>query len=328
MLDQPLIHIGYHKTGSTWLQRRIFADQSLGYTLVQPRTIVDEAFVVCNPFTFDPRQARAHFEDFAIQAEESGRTLVISHERLTGLPLMNAVDARPIADRIAATFPLGKVLLVIREQRSMMVSLYKQYVRARMGSDRYEQLWRERTVRERRRPGPDLEVFEYHHLIRYYQELFGRDRVLVLPFEMLCRDAKTFVAKIMEFAGQPGPAEVSSERENAALSSAAVEVTRLLNIVFRRIGIESIFAGPIADRRARRIRLVVLRSLGPLLPHPISDRVEEGWRRETLRLVAGRFAESNVITQELTGIDLASYGYDVGALRSKGTPDERRPGAG
>jgi hypothetical protein len=160
-----------------------------------------------------------------------------------------------------------------------------------------------------------MEVLEYHHLIRYYQELFGRDRVLVLPFEMLCTDARTFVARIMDFADRPEAAEVTTERENAALSPAGVEVTRLLNIVFRTIGIESTFAGPVADHPARRIRLVLLRAFSPRLPDAMSKRIEKGWRRETLRLVAGRFAESNLITQELTGVDLASYGYDVGVPR-------------
>ena len=320
MIDEPLIHIGLHKTGTTWLQQRIFADESLGFTQVRPRTIVDDAFVVCNPFAFDPQQARAYFEDFATRTAANGHTLVISHERLAGQPLINAADARPIADRIAATFPLGKVLLVIREQGAMMLSVYKQYI-LRMGRDRYEDLWRERTPRERRRPGPNMEVFEYHHLIRYYQGLLGKDRVLVLPFELLCRDGTTFVARIMEFVGRPAPAEVPAERANVSLSPAGVEVARLLNIAFRMIGIESMFSGPIADRRARRMRLVILRALSPLLPDAMSKRMDEGWQRETLRLVAGRFAQSNLLTQELTGLDLASYGYDVGPS-SRGSDTE------
>ena len=54
MTIEPLVHVGYHKTASTWLQRRIFSDESLGYLEVRPRTIIDQAFIVCNPFRFDP----------------------------------------------------------------------------------------------------------------------------------------------------------------------------------------------------------------------------------------------------------------------------------
>jgi hypothetical protein len=199
---------------------------------------------------------------------------------------------------------------VIREQRTMMLSIYKQYV-MRMGKDRFEFVWRDRTIRERRRPGPSREVYEYHYLIEYYQRLFGKDRVLVLPFEQLRTDAVGFVGEIMRFIGRPAPATVTEEQENVALPSAAVAAIRYLNIVFRMIGIGTVFAGPISDRRSRRVRLVVLRALGVLLPKRLSTRTDQRWRQSALELAEGRFAESNKRTAELTGLDLGQYGYDI-----------------
>jgi hypothetical protein len=312
VISEPLIHVGYHKTGTTWLQRRIFSDESLGYTQIRPRTLIDEAFVVGNPWRFDPKEATSHFEKFAAEAEEKGTTLVVSHERLSGLPLMNGVDARPIADRIAATYPQGKVLIVIREQREMMLSIYKQNI-LRFGKDPFEHMWRERTIRERRRPGPSLEVYEYHDLIGYYMELFGPERVLVLPFEQLKTDAVGFVGEIQKFLGLPLPTEVPTDRDNVALPAAAISLVRYVNVFFRMLGIGTVFAGPIADKRSRRVRLAILKGAGPVLPRSWSRRIEKRWRETALELATGRFAESNRITSELTGLDLSRYGYDLPA---------------
>jgi hypothetical protein len=312
MTIQPLVHVGYHKTASTWLQRRIFSDESLGYLEVRPRTIIDQAFIVCNAFEFEPAGARTFFADWEKQAEEKNATLVISHERLSGQPQMGYIDSRPIADRIAATYPESKVLIVIREQRDMMLSVYKQHI-MRFGKNTFDHMWRERTIREKRRPGPTYDMFEYHLMIGYYQKLFGAENVLVLPFEMLKSDAVGFVGEIQKFVGLPAPADVPISRDNVALASAAVTVVRYVNILFRMIGIGTVFAGPIADKRSRRIRLGIIRSLGPTLPKSWSKRVEERWRATALEIAAGRFARSNRKVEEMTRLDLSRYGYDLPA---------------
>jgi hypothetical protein len=310
--DGPLVHVGYHKTASTWLQRRIFSDESLGYLEVRPRTIIDQAFIVCNAFRFDPDDAHAFFADWERDAEAKGATLVISHERLSGQPQMGYIDSRPIADRIAATYPNAKILIVIREQRDMMLSVYKQHI-MRFGKNTFDHMWRERTIREKRRPGPTYDMFEYHLMIGYYQKLFGADRVLVLPFEMLKKDAVGFVGEIQKFAGLPAPADIPTSRDNVALPGAAVKVVRVVNILFRMVGIGTAFAGPIADKRSRRIRLGIIRTLGPTLPKSWSKRVEDRWRSTALDIAAGRFARSNRIVEEITGLDLGRFGYDLPA---------------
>jgi sulfotransferase family protein len=310
--DGPLVHVGYHKTASTWLQRRIFSDESLGYLEVRPRTIIDQAFIVCNPFRFDPADAAEFFADWEKNAADKGSTLVISHERLSGQPQMGYIDSRPIADRIAATYPNAKILIVIREQRDMMLSVYKQHI-MRFGKNTFDHMWRERTIREQRRPGPTYDMFEYHLMIGYYQKLFGADRVLVLPFEMLKQDAVAFVGEIQKFAGLPAPTEVPSSRDNVALAAAAVSIVRYVNILFRMVGIGTVFAGPIADKRSRRIRLGIIRALGPRLPKRWSRRIEDRWRDTALTIAAGRFAASNRIVEEITGLRLGRYGYDLPA---------------
>ena len=55
---------------------------------------------------------------------------MVSFPRLSGHPYSGGYDSRMIADRVAEVFPEARILIVIREQRSMIVSTYKQYVNA------------------------------------------------------------------------------------------------------------------------------------------------------------------------------------------------------
>src|SRR5581483_9252189 len=90
----------------------------------------------------------------------------------------------------------------VREQRSMIASTYKQFVKAG-GAQTFAHFVEPRGKQNWRVPQFDFRHFEYHHLIRYYRSLFGADRVLVLPYEQLVGDPRAFVARIGDFAGRP-----------------------------------------------------------------------------------------------------------------------------
>ena len=81
----PLVHVGYHKTGTTWFQTRFFDDSSSGFLLPWSRADqIDEWIVLPKQLHFDPAAARAHFENGLSRARAEGRIAVISHERLSG----------------------------------------------------------------------------------------------------------------------------------------------------------------------------------------------------------------------------------------------------
>ena len=102
---EPLIHVGYHKTGTTWLQRRVFTDAKLGFSSVTPPRLVNEAFVDHGPFSFDAASTRELLRSSVEASERDGTTLVISQERLSGDPMQGSLDARSIADRLVESIP-------------------------------------------------------------------------------------------------------------------------------------------------------------------------------------------------------------------------------
>lgn len=307
---RPLIHIGYHKTGTTWLQERIFTEPRFGFLRAELRDI-DKAFILVNAFAADAASARSHLEPFFTEAEARSLVPVISHERLSGAPLANGLDARLIADRLTDTFPEGRVLIVIREQRDLMLSLYKQNVFVRSGHASFGSFWRQRVRPASDLPQRGIEVFEFHHLIRYYQRIFGVERVLVLPYELLRGDPHRFVSEIATFSGAPQPQDVPVEKEHASLPSASLVLLRYMNAVQSALGLRKLFTGKPEDRPFLRAKIKIVRATGGLAPKGVSKQIDARWRTEALEMTEGRFGVSNRLTEEATGLDLAGYGYDV-----------------
>jgi hypothetical protein len=83
-----------------------------------------------------------------------------------------------IADRLRALFSDARILICIREQKKVILSCYNQYIKKGGAISISSYL----NVSDRTRvPLFDFRHFMYHRLISYYQQIFGRDRVLVLP---------------------------------------------------------------------------------------------------------------------------------------------------
>ena len=126
MRNAPVVHIGYHKTATTWLQRQclprlgdrvaLFGLDRLWAELIAP-----------SPLEFDPGRCGRYITD--LLAAHPGSVCVFSAERLCGNPHSGGYDAAEMANRIRASFDEAKILIVVREQVAMLVSNYKQYVR-------------------------------------------------------------------------------------------------------------------------------------------------------------------------------------------------------
>ena len=128
---RPLIHIGFPKAASTWLQRGLFSDEKAG--LIAPWGVqageAVEQFALPNPFRFSAESARKVFELGLEEAARRSLVPVLSHEMLTGDQMKGFYWGKEVADRIHVIFPDAKILIFIREQKSMIWSSYQQYLK-------------------------------------------------------------------------------------------------------------------------------------------------------------------------------------------------------
>ena len=315
-MTRLLAHIGYHKTGTNWLQDVVFGDPAtgLGWLGKKPLSHPVNRLIRERPFDFDAAAIGEAFEPLVADAEAAGLVPVLSFPRLSGHPFSGGYDSKEIADRLKQVFPDARVLVVVREQRSAVLSTYKQYVKAGGASGPREFL-KPATNRGWRIPGFDFAHFAYDRLIAYYHGLYGADNVLVLPYEQFVADGRAFVEAIGTFAGRPIPGDVLdrlpySRRSNEASAALAIELTRPLNRFDQRSDLN-----PAPFLRLRPLSKLAkrLRSSPLDLPgaRPLAAREEAKLRAFVDETVGDRYASSNRRTAGLTGLDLAAYGWMV-----------------
>ena len=306
MATPPLVHIGYHKTGTSYLQKKLFTDEA-HFTIPwgAQSTMAVEHFLLAHPMRFDPEAVRGEF--YAAIAEGDTRIPVISQEALSGRPVRGVYYADQVARRIRAAFPDARILIGIRQQEAMLESLYFQYIRMG-GTDRLETLLGANTDRAGYRPTFRLDHLEYDLMIEHYAGLFGAQNVLALPLELLAADPAEYVARINGFLGLDWAPEMSRQAVNARRSDRVMQLERRLNMILP----------PPANRPKTyaetpliyRMRNRVLRLL---------DRADRGRTGSTTDAMSQLidthlgeyFCASNRRCADRTGLDLQALGYKL-----------------
>lgn len=283
-----------------------------------------QALVEVNPFGFEPEIVRKDFEPGIREAQAQNHVPVLSSERLSGNPHSGGYDSKTIADRLASTFPNARVLVVIREQTSMLISVYKEYVRS--GGAASFRHYVNAPLGSARVPLFRFDYLEYHRLVGYYCDLFGAANVLALPYELLQMQPQTFLSRINEFLSMPAT-HSEFRRVNTSPSSFALSLKRQANrwIVRDDLNPAPFFALDGSNKTLMRL----CRKVDAQVPTALRNGHERRWHRFAEREVGIRYAESNALTAKLTGIDLRAFGYvcesSLSGRRHSGAEDGATP---
>jgi hypothetical protein len=226
-----IVHIGYHKTGSTWFQKRLYAAVR-GHRLL-PRRLVQETLLTPPAFDFDAAAARR-----ALGVEDADLPLILCEEELSGNPHsagMRNAQTKDVAERISAVLPEALIVIFIRNQVDLAAALYRHYVRegGTYGPRRYLMPARHRADIARhpfKFPVFDLCHLDYRGATAYYARLFGGDRVHVFPFEAFRGDPRGFAADYCRRLGLDVDLAVLDYRpDNEGLGAYALRLGRVLN---------------------------------------------------------------------------------------------------
>lgn len=314
-MTAPLVHIGYHKTGTSWLQRHLFRSAEIGfdYSGKGPGTPVS-SLVTTRALDFDPERARAEFEPALAGALGRGLVPVVSLERLSGHPFSGGYDSRELAERLAAVMPEARILCVFREQTAMIASTYKQFVKTG-GTSSVERFLDPPIQRHVRIPLFDLRHFEYDRLLVLYQRLFGVENVLFVPYELFSEDPGRYVGEIASFAGANTASDAIDRlpfgaRTNVGQPASSTGVARQLNRLLVRADVNPNPVIPADPRLARRLTQGLTATVEKF-PPGVLDRGERRLRGRISGVVCDRYAASNARLSQLVGADLQRYGYVV-----------------
>jgi hypothetical protein len=227
---RPIVHIGYHKTATTWFQRSVYPHATSHRWI--PRARVQAALLDPSGMGFDPERARA-----LLMEGDDGRPPILCEENLSGYIHNGGLHGflPPVmAERIRAVFPDARIVIFVRSQVSMIGACYMQYVRGggTHGVHRYlfpSLYLRGAYAQPFKVPRFSFDHFEYDRLVERYDSLFGRDNVHVYPFEAL-RDQQAMLARIeADLELRLDRARVAFDRPNASWSGALLPAARFLN---------------------------------------------------------------------------------------------------
>lgn len=308
-----LFHVGLHKTGTSSLQQDFFVPRNGFMQHEEGRGFCSPIFI--NKFSTQQLSAedRRILDDFAQTAHGSNCLPVVSHERLSGYPISGGYDRLSIYNRIASLDYDIKILFVMREQKSWLYSAWRQMI-SDGGSIGLSNFVSEAPITTNARmPGPRFEYLNYAQEIDTLSSLFGRENVLVFPFELIKSDFSMFAERLAVLSNNNAiviPEEKLSHRNaRRKLSSfySASFVNRFL------VSSETAPRGLVSGntKLGKQIRSSC-RKAAKLLPEiPLSDLIIKRHKEIISRHVGSYFVESNKRCAELIDIDLGALGYDV-----------------
>ena len=250
-----IFHIGYHKCGSTQLQRRFF------------RTHPEVDYISRDEYALTLINQNAFKRDLNLLVElvrsSTKSCVVFSCEELSGNfhnGGMNGSFPKLLLAELAQAFPHAKFITVIRAQVDLFRSLYSQYIKEG-GSLPYRRYFSP-NLREFKYRGPGFcrEHFEYSHQIQFLHKIIGKDRINVCLFEDLVSSYSHFTDDLCEFMEVSSHPASDSAIENEALSAPTLRVFRSLNFffegdVFQGEKSHYFFNQGLINKRLRRLRV-------------------------------------------------------------------------
>ncbi len=310
MNRDPILHIGFHKTGTTFLQNHFFYRKDQGF--VCPWTVyTGEAikhFVLEHPKRFDPYQVRKSFDAATKKISNAELVPIISHEDLCGYPVYSRYYGYETASRLKKTFPNSRVIIGIREQNSMIKSLYGQYVRqdGEWGIDQFLGTGSEQPGFS---PICRLDHLEYNLLVEYYIDLFGKESVLAIPYELLKKDQHLFLDTIMQFSGVTNKFRKVYDPLNIGRGSGTLEINRILNRYIKR---QPLWNGNYKlTPFSWKLKHKICDLIDKITPNKLQDKHEKYLKNFIQHRVVNYYTDANRKLQTYTPFDLNSFGYKI-----------------
>ncbi len=263
-------HIGIQKTGSTWLQTGFFRyhpDLEIIGAGVRSRPlskIIQEIYdTPQGEFICDEWLKRFERELGVLRARgifgDPNSLVGISNEQLSG-HLFDGDACSVIAPRLRNLFGQIKIILVLRHPISFLRSGYIQHVKSGGCTQSFE-----RFLSGIRRRYSISRRIDFNRLINEYAEVFGREKMLVLPYEFLRDDEEEFLKTIIEFL-ELRRAGISNLEGRSTRKNESISIGMLLSL--RQINRVDRFIDFVSGRRKQRFLSRSLRRSIALLHLP------------------------------------------------------------
>lgn len=187
------VHIGLHKTGTTFLQNEIFPKMNVNYIYKWK-------------------------DEHRIKKDKN----LISNENLSGNPFEQYTDKRNVLLRgIKATYPHGKIILGLRNKKEIIASLYSQWILGG-GTESFDFFYTKMV---------DNPHLDYQKLYRFLRMLFGENNIFIYQYEQLVQHPDEIIERLCDFINVPVP-DYMNKRYRKRLDQRKIWLLRFLNKFF------------------------------------------------------------------------------------------------
>jgi len=307
--DRVTLHVGFGHAATTTLQLSFFAERE---DLYYPGTPYQDAggfftwLKSHEDYLLDSAEMLRYCEQTVYaHPERRGRPIVVSDELFCEPAEVYynpcALPGDVIAVRLKRFFPKARVVFTIRNQADYVRSLYFNLKRnygylAGMPMPPFDEWWQGRLHSQSR--GTQLVNLDFAPLVRVYAELFGQDRVLVLPLEELkTLGAAKYLGRLCQFMDIPlHDADVQRyyKPRNERMSVVEERVAELLAARHSEPALREALANQ---------SLAELTGAAPRATIALSDDVKDEIRK--------RVSAGNRWLAETFHLPLKDYGYEV-----------------
>jgi hypothetical protein len=238
------IHIGVPKAGSTYLQK---------YLELRPEIYHNWMDLADYPLhhIIDEEITEKGKNTIRVFSQESLSTPLVALDRIKLTPQTEKIKGAryDVALKLKSMFPDAEILLVLRNYKEIIPSIYSELLVMGLTLDKDQFLKKFGVF--------ILELYHYEHIIQIYEEVFGKEKLTIIPFEMLKEDSDNFQKFLADYF-RIDHHNVIIDRENKGISDHMV-----LHVRYRNI-----------------IRAVIL----PLLPAKYRFTFSEYWRNKNIQL--------------------------------------------
>jgi len=306
-MTAPIVHIGYHKTGTSWFQKSFYpAVRGADYL---DRRRVREAVLHTTAFGFDPGRARALLA--------CDRRPILCEEGLSGYfgngGLLEALS-KDMAHRIHAVYPDARIVIFIRHQLEAIRASYLQYVRGGGTRSLRHFLFpyaheRDYANRWHKKPLFVLERFAYGGLIDHYRAVCGPDNVHVFLYEEFAADPPGFAAAFARRLNLDVSLDaLDYRRRNRTFGAVSLQLARLLGPFFRWDTPDRLVLLPLLPKWLHKEGLALFDRTPLAGPRLTAERL----LGETLSAeLAARFASGNAELARKLDLPLGVHGYPL-----------------
>ena len=288
-----IVHVGYFKTGTTYLQNNVFPFmEGVHYHDYEESKKIFKPVHTGTTFEFNAEQVAKSFD----QREDS----LYSYERLVGKMGVGTYNYQ-IAERLKK-LGFKKIIFTIRRQDKIVESLYRQYIQE--GGV----LKPSSFVKDRRYFRTSH--LDYYQLIVHYADLFGKENILIIPQEELRNNQAVALEKLREFCGAKAihldMQKKFGSRTNTSISYLSAHIMRIVNhFTKNEYKPSNLISGKITTWKFRFFfQSIIDRYLTPksLKKKPL---VKQSFKEKLLE----EHVEENVHLQEEFDVNLEKYDY-------------------